>query len=161
MATKMKGYKLDLAHQTLTLTAAFADAANNPGSAEYKLVRQFLHDFPNLEIVNRTRTSPTSYKGKGQDGKRTSYYPTKNLSYERMERFMNALDNSQKYLDEYHKLREKAEAICLSPYAPVAQWFMAQFPKFREEPLFYLDTEKLPDVISFSDYLENANKKTA
>ena len=154
MSKKNAGYKLDLAHQTLTLTAAFADAANNPASDEYNLVRQFQHDFPNLKIVYRTHATPTSYNGKMNGDKRTPYYPTKNLSYERMEKFMDAFDGGQKYRNEYDKLRKAAEAMCLAPYMPVARWFMAQFPEFRKDPLYYTKPEHLPDVIDYATFLE-------
>lgn len=155
MATKMKGYKLDLAHQTLTLTAAFADAANNPGTAEYKLVRQFQHDFPNLAIVNRTHASPSSYKVKGQDKKRTSYYPTKGMTFNRMEQFMNALPEGEKYLEEYNKLKSVAVPdLCHSRYTIVRRWFEAQFPKFRENPLFYVHNSV--EVIDYAAFVDSA-----
>ena len=42
MSKKTNGYKFDITKQTLTLSAAFAEAINDPTSEEYKLVRQFL-----------------------------------------------------------------------------------------------------------------------
>jgi hypothetical protein len=143
MAKKNMGYKLDLAHQTLTMTASFVEAANDPESEEYQLVQRLRSDFPNLKVENRTHASPKHYKN--SNGTVTTRNQFNKLTYERMEKFMNALDDGQKYLDEYRKLREKAAAMCVAPYAPVARWFMAQFPKYWENPLFYLDTEKLPN----------------
>ena len=151
MATKMKGYKLDLAHQTLTLTAAFADAANNPGTAEYKLVRQFQHDFPNLVIVNRTHATPKRYNNK--NGIVTHRNQFSGLNYERMEKFMNALPEGEKYLNEYKALRS---VVVLSPsgYASVRRWFAAQFPKYRENPLFYVKNSV--EVIDYAAYIDAA-----
>ena len=153
MATKMKGYKLDLAHQTLTLTAAFADAANNPGTAEYKLVRQFQHDFPNLVIVNRTHTTPKRYNNK--NGIVTQRNQFSGLNYERMEKFMNALPEGEKYLEEYNNLRAVAvPKLCRSPYTVVRRWFEAQFPKYRENPLFYVHNSV--EVIDYAAFIDSA-----
>lgn len=153
------GYKLDLAAkpQTLTLSAKFAEAANNPDSDEYKLVRQFQHDFPGLTIERRTHKTPTRYKN--SDGSVTYCQKNKKLTYKRMERFMSALPNGADYLSAYWNLREKAEAMCASPYSAVIAWFRAQFPEYRKNPLHYLDNQ--PEVIPFADILEAAKKKAA
>ena len=153
----MERYKFDACTNTLVMSAAFARAAADADSAEYKLIKRMRSEIPDLIVKRKTREKPTSYIG--QNGKRTTCYPTKKLSYERMEKFMGALPESKKYLDEYNKLRKYAEAMCLSPYAPVAQWFMAQFPKYRENPLFYVNNSV--EVIDFAEYLESANKKAS
>ena len=57
----------------------------------------------------------------------------------------------------YPELREKADAMCASPYAAVSAWFMKQFPQFRSNPLFYLDNK--PKVIPISTVLEMAKAK--
>ena len=142
----MERYKFDVAEQTLTLSAAFAAKANDPKSAEYALVKKFKSDFPSLRIVRKTHASPAK--------------PNKNngLTYERMERFMSALgDDGLDYLEAYFTLREKAEAMCASPYSVVSAWFMRQFPKFRSNPLFYLDSA--PNIVDFSTILDRAAKK--
>lgn len=141
---KKNSYKLDITKQTLTLSASFAAAMNDPTSEEYKLVRQFQHDFPSIVIVRKTHKSPAK--------------PNKHsgLTFERMERFMSALPDGVDYLEAYFDLREKAEAMCASPYAVVSAWFMRQFPKFRTNPLFYIDNA--PAIIDFSAVLEKAKK---
>lgn len=151
MANAIRGYKLDLAHQTLTMTAAFAEKANNPGTAEYRLVRQFLHDFPNLKVENRTHASPKRYKN--SNGTVTTRNQFNGLTYEKMEQFMNNLPEGKKYLDEYNALRA---VVVLSPsgYASVRRWFAAQFPKYRENPLFYVKNSV--DVIDYAAFLNTA-----
>ena len=149
----MEHYTFDPITRTLVMSAAFAHAISDTRSAEYKMYKRMLSEIPDLRVERKTRKKPTSYKRK-DDGKRTSYYPTKKLSYERMEKFMEAIPEGQKYLDEYHKLRKYAEAICLAPYAPVARWFMAQFPNFRENPLFYVKNSV--EVIDYADFLNDA-----
>ena len=152
-----RGYTLDLAHNTLTLSAAFAEAMNDPTSDEYQLVRQFQHDFPRLTIVRKTHKAPTRYKN--SDGTITTHNKHSGLTYERMERFILALSpkDDTDYLEAFYTVREKAEAICASPYAVVSAWFMKQFPKFRSNPLYYIDHQ--PDIIDFSAVLERAKKK--
>ena len=154
---KKRAFVIDFEAQSLTLSAEFAEAANNPGSKEYALLCKFQHDFPNFRIVRKTHATPTCYHN--SDGSKTTRNKHNNLTYERMERFMNALPDGAEYLAVYNELREKAEAMCLAPYAPVARWFMAQFPKFRENPLFYI--EHKPDVVNFAEYLETVNKKVS
>lgn len=153
----MKSYKFDIVSQTLTMTAAFAEAANDPTSAEYKLVRKFQRDFPNLRIDRKTHTTPTRYRN--NDGSITARNKHNGLTYERMERFILAMSpkDDTDYLEAFYDVRDKAEKMCASPYSTVSKWFMRQFPKFRTNPLFYIDHQ--PDIIDFSEVLEQAKKK--
>ena len=157
MATKKLGYKLDFAHQTITLTADFAEKANNPRNAEYKLLRQFQHDFPAFEIVRRTHATPSRYHN--SDGSTTKHNQRKNLSYKNMERYITSISRKDDtdYLEAFYEIRSKAEDMCASPYSVVSAWFMRQFPKFRSNPLFYIDNQ--PEIIDFSAILERAKKK--
>ena len=68
---------------------------------------------------------------------------------------MNALPEGKKYLDEYNKLKAVAD-ICLSPYAAIRRWFEAQFPEYRENPLFYVHNSV--EVIDFAPILEAAKQ---
>lgn len=153
----MKSYKFDIVSQTLTMTAAFAEAASDPTSAEYKLVRKFQRDFPNLRIDRKTHTTPTRYRN--NDGSITARNKHNGLTYERMERFIVAMSpkDDTDYLEAFYDVRDKAEKMCASPYSTVSKWFMRQFPKFRTNPLFYIDHQ--PDIIDFSEVLERAKKK--
>ena len=152
----MKTYSFDAVKMTLTLSAAFADAANDPNSDEYNLVRRIQSDFPNVRIVRKTHATPTRYHNK--DGSITTRNKRCGLTYERMERFMSALDDAGvDYLEAFYDLRDKAEAMCASPYAVVSEWFMRQFPKFRTDPLFYLGKEA--NIVDFSPILKRAAKK--
>ncbi len=149
----MERYNFDAATQTLTLTAAFAKAANDPTTAEYRLLRKIKGDFPMVDVVMRTHKTPAKYKTKS--GEVLTHNPAKNLSYAKMEAYMNALPNGEKFLAEYNNLRSVA-LLCDSPYTIVRRWFEAQFPKFRTDPLFYIKNEV--DVIDFSAYVEKKEK---
>ena len=142
----MERYKFDITKQTLTISASFAEAMNDPASKEYQLVRQFHHDFPSIVIVRKTHKSPA--KPNKHNG----------LTYERMERFILALSpkDDTDYLEAFYTVRKMAEAMCASPYAVVSEWFMKQFPMYRTNPLFYIDHQ--PDIIDFSAVLEKAKK---
>lgn len=152
---KKRAFVLDVVNNTLTLSADFVDAMNDPTNAEYQLVCQFQHDFPNLRVIRKTHATPTRYRN--SDGTTTARNKHNNLTYERMERFMNALPDGAEYLAAYRELRDKADAMCASPYSAVSDWFMRQFPQFRKNPLFYLDNK--PKVIPISAIIEAAKAK--
>ncbi len=148
----MNAYKMDFASKTLTITKAFADAAADPTSKEYALLTQFQKDIPNLTIARKTHKSP---KGANQ---------FKNLTYDNMEQFMNALPESEdkvKMMEAYTFLRYGAGLIQTSAYAAVRSWFVAQFPKYRTDPIFYLNNkvEVLTEIASFAAAAEEARAK--
>ena len=148
----MERYKFDAVARTLVMSDGFARAVSVVGSAEYKLYKRMIAEIPDLRVERKTHESPTSYKGK--NGKRTSYYPTKGMTFERMEQFMNALPEGKKYLEEYNRLRAVAvSGLCHSRYTIIRRWFEAQFPKYRENPLFYVKNSV--DVIDYATFLED------
>ncbi len=152
----MKNYVFSVVSQTLTMSAAFEKAMiESRESEEYKFYMRLREDFPNLRVVRKTHATPTHYNN--SDGTRTARNKHNNLTYERMERFMNALPDGAEYLTAYWELREKANDMCASPYAAVSAWFMKQFPQFRSNPLFYLDNN--PKIIPISTVLEMAKAK--
>ncbi len=149
----MERYFFDVMTNTLEMSAGFARASADVRSPEYKLYLRMRNEIPDLKVVRKTHASPASYKRKGSD-KKTSYYPTKGLSYEKMEKFIKALPDGKKYLETYETLRNLADTMCPSPYSVVAKWFMAQFPKFRENPLFYVKNSV--EIIDYAAFLESA-----
>ena len=152
----MKKYSFSVVSQTLTMSAAFEKAMiENRESEENKLYMRLREDFPNLIVKRATHATPTLYRN--SDGTKTARNKHNNLTYERMERFMNALPDGAEYLAAYRELRGKAEDMCASPYAAVSAWFMKQFPQFRSNPLFYLDNK--PKVIPISAIIEAAKAK--
>ena len=147
----MEKYKFDVVSQTLTVTANFADKMNDPSSDEYKLVVQFQSDFPNLKIAKRTHKSPSKCTSK-DTGEKFNCNQFKNLSYDRMEKFIKALPKSESYLREYTFVKDFASAIQTNGYTLVRKWFVAQFPEFRKNPLFYLSHS--PELVSGATFLE-------
>lgn len=146
----MKPYTVDFASQTITITSAFAQEMTTPGSEAYETVRQLHQDFPELRIVKRTHRTPNRYTSK--QGDVSACNPYKNLTYDRMEQFISALPNSTEYLEQYNFLKRTASAVQTNGYSIVRNWFVAQFPLYRKEPLFYLTGE--PTIISGVDFLK-------
>lgn len=145
----MNSYKFDPIANTLTVSKAFADACQNTNSEEYKTLCTIQKDFPKVQIVKRTHRTPSHYVT--SDGCITKKNPNKNLTYERMERFLWLLPNSEEYMRVYTSLREASEAINLSAYSDVCKWFKAQFPHYRTNPLFYINNEV--KLLNFADFV--------
>ncbi len=146
----MEKYKFDVASRTLTITAKFAAKMNDPESDEYTLAKTLQADFPGLTIAKKTHKSATCYTTKS--GEKFNCNQFKNLTYSRMEKFMGALPDGDSYLREYTFVKDAASAIQHNGYALVRDWFIAQFPEFRKNPLFYLYNK--PALVSGSDILK-------
>ena len=146
----MEKFSFDVVSQTLTITAKFAKMMNDTKSDEYKLVQRFRKDFPNLTIAKKTHKSATSYTTKS--GEKFNCNQFKNLTYDRMEKFISALPKNEGYLREYLFVKNFASAIQHNGYALVRKWFVAQFPEFRKNPLFYL--YNTPELVSGFAFLE-------
>jgi hypothetical protein len=146
----MEKFSFDVVSQTLTITAKFDKMMNDTKSDEYKLVQRFRKDFPNLTIAKKTHKSATSYTTKS--GEKFNCNQFKNLTYDRMEKFISALPKNEGYLREYLFVKNFASAIQHNGYALVRKWFVAQFPEFRKNPLFYL--YNTPELVSGFAFLE-------
>ena len=142
----MEKFSFDVISQTLTITAQFAKMMNDPESDEYKLVMRFRQDFPNLTITKKTHKSATHCN------------QFKNLTYDRMEKFISALPKSESYLREYSFVKDFASAIQTNGYTLVRKWFVAQFPEFRKNPLFYLSHS--PELVSGFQFLDEETAGT-
>ena len=147
----MEKFSFDVVSQTLTITAKFDKMMNDTKSDEYKLVQRFRKDFPNLTIAKKTHKSATSYTTKS--GEKFNCNQFKNLTYDRMEKFISALPKSESYLREYTFVKDFASAIQTNGYTLVRKWFVAQFPEFRKNPLFYLNNA--PEVVDGAKFLNN------
>ncbi len=153
-------YKMDFASKTLTLTKAFSDACADPTSAEYAILTHFQRDFPDLKIVRKTHKTPTKYHN--ANGTTTRCNQFKNLTYENMESFINALpesDSKVKVMEAYTFLRYGAGFVQTNAYRTVRDWFIAQFPMYRSNPLFYISNEV--NVIDLTAFAEQEQQKGA
>ena len=144
----MNTYKVDFVANTITITAAFAKAMNDPTSAEYKIIAQIRKDFPEMEIIRKTHKTPSKYQTK--TGEKFSCNQFKNLTFDNMEGFIEALPNNTDYMNAFKFLRYCGSLVQTARYTAVRKWFVAQFPEFRKNPLFYLYNEvKVVDIAPF------------
>ena len=153
----MEKFNFNPITRTLTVSAKFAEMMNHPDSDEYKLVVKFQEDFPGLQIAKRTHRTPTRYTTKsGETYNRNQF---KDLTYDRMEKFMSVLPQREAYLTEYNTVKAFACAAKGNGYPIVRKWFVEQFPEFRKNPLFYLNNSPL--VLHGSTFIQKEATDTA
>ena len=152
----MNAYNVDFAKMTITITADFAKKMNDPTSSEYQIICQFHKDFPAMKVVNRTHRTPSKYVSK-KTGQKSKCNPYKKLTYKNMESFINGLPDAEQYLKSYNFLKDCGGLTAPSHYAIVRRWFVDQFPKYYENPIFYLYNKVA--VIDCSPYLKTAQEK--
>ena len=146
--TANKGYKLNLTAKTLTITKAFEDAVNEGNTPEYALYKKLLKDIPDLTVERRTHRTPSQYKTRTGEVVK-GHNKNKGLTYEKMEKFISTLSNSEELMKQYDYIKECA----FHPHSAVVAWFEAQFPQFRKNPLFYLENKEVK-VITATEYLD-------
>ena len=150
----MERYTFNPVAKTLVITAAFAKAMQDIESKEYALYSQLMADIPNLEVIRKTHKTPSKYQTK--TGEMFNCNQFKNLTYKNMESFINGLPNSQDYLPAYNFLKNCGGLPQTSCYTAVRKWFVAQFPEFRKNPLFYLyNAVKVVDIAPFIEEEQN------
>lgn len=151
----MKGYTLNLATKTLTITKAFNDAVASGEGEAYELYTKFLRDIPGLTVIGKTHATPRKYQTK--TGEKFNCNQFKNLTFDNMKAFIEGLPNSEKFMKSYNFLRYYGGLPQTSRYPAVRKWFVAQFPEFRKNPLFYLYNDV--NVIDFMAILEEEQKR--
>ena len=152
----MKGYTLNLTAKTLTITKAFNDAVSKGEGEAYELYTKFMRDIPGLTVISKTHKTPTKYTSK-RTGEKFNCNQFKNLTFDNMKAFIEGLPNSEKFMKSYNFLRYYGGLPQTSRYPAVRKWFVAQFPEFRKNPLFYLYNDV--NVIDFMAILEEEQKR--
>ena len=153
----MNTYKVDFVANTVTITAAFAKAMNDPTSAEYKIIAQIRKDFPEMEIIRKTHKTPSKYQTK--TGEKFNCNQFKNLTYKNMETFIMGLPAAEAYMEEYLFLKNYAAEVQTNGYTIIRRWFMAQFPDFRKNPIVYLTNQ--PAVVSAAEVADQYEAEMA
>ena len=153
----MNTYKVDFVANTITITAAFAKAMNDPTSAEYKIIAQIRKDFPEMEIIRKTHKTPSKYQTK--TGEKFNCNQFKNLTYKNMETFIMGLPAAEAYMEEYLFLKNYAAEVQTNGYTIIRRWFMAQFPDFRKNPIVYLTNQ--PAVVSAAEVADQYEAEMA
>ena len=153
----MNTYKVDFVANTITITAAFAKAMNDPTSAEYKIIAQIRKDFPEMEIIRKTHKTPSKYQTK--TGEKFNCNQFKNLTYKNMETFILGLPSAEAYMEEYLFLKNYAAEVQTNGYTIIRRWFVAQFPEFRKNPIVYLTNQ--PAVVSAAEVADQYEAEMA
>ena len=153
----MNTYKVDFVANTVTITAAFAKAMNDPTSAEYKIIAQIRKDFPEMEIIRKTHKTPSKYQTK--TGEKFNCNQFKNLTYKNMETFIMGLPSAEAYMEEYLFLKNYAAEVQTNGYTIIRRWFVSQFPDFRKNPIVYLTNQ--PAVVSAAEVADQYEAEMA
>ena len=139
-------YKLDLAANTITLTKAFEEAAANMESAEYKMLLKLREDFPNIQIVRKTRRAPKTAN------------PNRNLTYANMEKYMSVFKNAAELREQFEIVKTMSKGQP-NAYNYVKGWFVKQFPAYKALPDFTSD--KLNVTVLTAKQWEKSSDKAA
>ena len=109
-----------------------------------------------MKIERKTHRTPAKYKTKS--GEEYTHNQFKDLTYKRMEKFLSRIPNGKVFQEEYECVKDFATDLNGNGYTMVRKWFVAQFPNFRKDPLFYLNKANSPELIGGLDFL---NKETS
>lgn len=119
----MKNYKMNFSTRILTITKDFAAGAMIPHSEEAMLLEHFQKIMPDLKVKYLThKPSATPNRSKG-------------LTYKKMENYINLYENSEELLERFRIVKALSQ-IQTNPYLYVFNWFVNQFPNYKEMPEF-------------------------
>ena len=155
----MNGCRIDFANNKIVITNDFEKKMLDTSNSEYKYITEIRRDFPNFKIIKRTHRTPRTYTT--QAGETYHCNQFKNLTYEKMEKFIMALPDNDEYYTQFIFLKDFVGDVQTNKYTLVRKWFVKQFPLFRQNPLFYIKPENLPAVVPFSEVQDEQNKKVA
>ncbi len=154
----MESYKLDIVSKTLVITEGFDKKIKKAEGTEYQLYLRLMTEIPGLTVVRRTHKSPSKCTSKSTN-EVFKCNQFKNLSYKNMKTFMSALPNNKEYIEEYEFIRDYAGRIQTNAYALTRRWFVAQFPLFRKNPLFYV--YNTPALVPASQIIQKAEQEAS
>lgn len=118
-----EGYKILFNENTVIMNNKFAAAAAKYGTKENKLMKDIRNDFPGMAEVIVSGREQTSAKTNSR------------LTYENMEKHIQAYDNAAELLDVFETVKALSQATA-SPYKYVCDWFKIQFPDYKKAPVF-------------------------
>ena len=140
----IRGYKIDFGARVMVVNHKFAKAASQWSSPEYNLMKTILSEFPDMTVVEAA----------GRHNK--TCHHDKNLTYKNMETYISIQPNAAELMAAYWIARTEA-APQTSRYAYVRKWFISQFPKYDEVPLFSEDETTVVAIDSDEEKVELPN----
>lgn len=138
---KIKGYEIDFATNTLYMNYKFANAAKDVFSKEYEIYQKICNDFQNIKVIVRA-------------GRKTkTCNANKRLTYANMESYIKVQDNADELMAAFVIAKEESKNKP-SPYAFVRDWFVKQFPNYKECKILKDD-----NIISFAEAAPQENEE--
>ena len=117
--TKManKNYSIDWTKRVVTITKKFAEEANEYGTPAYQTVNGFRKDGFQISVrkAEKRKACPTR------------------LTFKQMEQYLSCLTDADDHIKGLYAIMEIAKAQN-NPYEHVRQWFLKNYPNFREIP---------------------------
>ena len=110
----MKGYKIDFTTNSVTITKAFADKANEMQGEAYEKLQELRAQ--GFIIKARTHASP----------KTKLPHP----SVEQMRNYIGMVENSEVYMEMFKEVCKEA-ATHGREYPRIRKWFLDNFPSYR------------------------------
>jgi hypothetical protein len=116
---------INYASMTIEMTKTESKAAGKVGTEAFKEMLSLMQQFPNYKILVVTRATT----------KKSCDY--KGLTYDYMEKYIQAHDEDQSIMKEYQMLRgltsEAQDALADScTYQEIKNWFLSKFPAIAE-----------------------------
>ena len=110
-----KPYAIDFTTNTVTVTKKFLEAAQMIGTPEFNTM---------MQIREMGMTIITKAPAKKKNTK---------LTYDKMQKYINLLDEAEKYQAEFERVQIESLAYDAS-YAYVLKWFKKTFPNYGKLP---------------------------
>ena len=117
-------------NKTITLTKAYAQKANTPGTKEFKELAKLHKAYPDYDIVMRTATVSDSKETHG------------GLTVELMEKIIARQPNAEALKKEYNEFvafwgkevidKKTGEKIIRAPYGKTKSWFLKKVPNYQD-----------------------------
>ena len=144
-----EGYKILFNENTVIMNHKFAAAVAKYGTKENLLIKRIREDFPGMKEV--------VVSGRECDKAKTN----SRLTYENMEKHIQAYDNAAELLDVFETVKALSQATA-SPYKYVCAWFKIQFPNYKKAPVFKdgkltVAPVEAPKVIEYKKKIEKAS----
>ena len=144
-----EGYKILFGENTVIMNHKFAAAAAKYGTKQNRIVRNIRHDFPGMTEIIVSGRECESAKANTR------------LTYENMEKHIQAYDNADELLEVFKTVQSLSQA-CASPYKYVSDWFKMQFPNYKQAPVLK-DGEltvlpaKAPEIVQYKQKMPKAS----
>ena len=112
-------------------------------------MKSIREDFPGMaEVVISGREQPSA---------KTNH----RLTYENMEKYIRVHENADELLEVFTTVKAASLALA-SPYKYVCDWFKAQFPNYKQAPVFKdggltIEPAKVPNIVEYKKKMPKAS----